>query len=85
MAEFEPRAQSRDVPAMTVLAQGGTEGAGCFSVSLKSAPDCARALTRSRGPHASSFTARPFLDLLYETGLVVPRPALISRLRRRGV
>ena len=41
MAEFEPRAQSRDVPAVTVLAQGGTEGAGCFSVSLKSAPGLA--------------------------------------------
>jgi hypothetical protein len=42
MAEFVPRTLSRDVPAVTVLAQGGTEGAGCFSVSLKSAPGLAQ-------------------------------------------
>jgi len=41
MVEFVPRARVRDVPAVTVLAQGGTEGAGCFSVSLKSAPGLA--------------------------------------------
>ena len=49
MAEFAPRAQTRDVPAVTVLAQGGTEGAGCFSVSLRSAPGLA---PRALGPIA---------------------------------
>lgn len=49
MAEFAPRAQTRDVPAVTVLAQGGTEGAGCFSVSLRSAPGLAH---RALGPIA---------------------------------
>jgi hypothetical protein len=41
LVDFAPRAQSRDVPAIAVLAQGGTDGSGCFSVSLQSAPGLA--------------------------------------------